>query len=234
MAQMADDAPGSGESAATSIWLRARRETRDRAVLTRDRIVSEAVDLLDAEGIGRLTMRRLAERLDTGSTTLYWHVDTKADVLDLALDAVWGEIELPADDGTWRAHIVDLLGGWRATMLRHPWTAALLGRPMLGPNMLSRMEVLHAELARAGLPGSASTAIGWALCSQVMGSAAAEATFDMAPSDRDAGRRALHEQADRYPTLVANDFMESERWEENFLAGIDVMLDGVERMSPRR
>src|SRR5688500_1061000 len=105
-----DDRRAPADGAAKSIWLRVPRETRDRAVLTRDRIVAEAVNLLDAEGASRLTMRRLAERLDTGSTTLYWHVDTKADVLDLALDAVWGEIELPAGGGTWRDNVVELLG----------------------------------------------------------------------------------------------------------------------------
>ncbi|GAA3149863.1 TetR/AcrR family transcriptional regulator [Nonomuraea salmonea] len=76
-----------------TVWSRRRTEPKPR--LTLDRIVAEALALLDEEGVARLTMRRLAERLGTGSTTLYWHVKTKDDVLDLAMDAVFGEVGLP-------------------------------------------------------------------------------------------------------------------------------------------
>ncbi|NUR82456.1 MAG: helix-turn-helix transcriptional regulator, partial [Nonomuraea sp.] len=79
-----------------NVWARPRKDPKPR--LTLDRIVAEAVALLDEEGVGRLTMRRLADRLGTGSTTLYWHVKTKEDVLDLALDAVFGEVPLPGLD----------------------------------------------------------------------------------------------------------------------------------------
>jgi AcrR family transcriptional regulator len=75
-----------------NVWSRSQKAPRQ--TLTLERIVAEAVALLDEEGVGRLTMRRLAERLDTGSTTLYWHVKTKDDVLDLAMDEVFGEVRL--------------------------------------------------------------------------------------------------------------------------------------------
>lgn len=77
--------------------------------------------LLDEEGIDGLTMRRLAERIGSGVTTLYWHVDTKDDVVDLALDAIFGELPpAPPADTDWRAAIVALLLDWRTAMLRHP------------------------------------------------------------------------------------------------------------------
>ncbi|SEH02340.1 regulatory protein, tetR family [Nonomuraea solani] len=77
----------------SNVWSRPPKAPRQ--TLTLDRIVQEALALLDEEGVSRLTMRRLAERLNTGSTTLYWHVKTKDDVLDLALDAVFREVRLP-------------------------------------------------------------------------------------------------------------------------------------------
>lgn len=57
--------------------------------LSLERIVATAVELLDAEGIDGLKMRRLADRLGAGVMSLYWHVANKEEVFDLALDAVF-------------------------------------------------------------------------------------------------------------------------------------------------
>src|SRR3954452_11570162 len=111
---------GMAAGAGGNVWLRpAGRARRAAPPLNRDRIVDEAVALLDEEGAGRLTMRRLAERLGTGSTTLYWHVETKDDVLDLALDRIFGDVPVPAPGPDRRADVVELMAGWRRAMLRH-------------------------------------------------------------------------------------------------------------------
>ncbi|MFF3442727.1 TetR/AcrR family transcriptional regulator [Streptosporangium sp. NPDC002721] len=88
-----------GGEAAPGVWLRPPRAGRAEPVVTLGRIVAAAVELLDEEGADRLTMRRLAERLETAATTLYLHVETKDDVLDLALDAVFGEVPVPSGTG---------------------------------------------------------------------------------------------------------------------------------------
>src|SRR5437868_1043016 len=147
-----------GTNRAGDIWLRQPRGRREAPPLSRERIVAEAIALLDEEGADRLTMRRLAERLGTGSTTLYWHLDTKDDVLDLALDRVFAEAEVPPATDDWRTDVTAMVDRWRAVMLRHRWTATLMGRPMLGPNVLTRTEFLHAALQRAGLTGASLTA----------------------------------------------------------------------------
>lgn len=225
---------GTGD-AVTNIWLRPPRTTRDRAAINRDRIVDAAVALLDRDGIDGLTMRRLAEQLNTGSTTLYWHVDTKDDVLDLAYDAIVGEIPLPAAPAEdWRDDALHLAVEWRATMVRHPWSASLLGRPLLGPNVLDRLELLQATLARAGLAGEGLEAATWALVSQVMGSAAAEVTFAMRPEDRQAAYEHVRGHADRYPMLAANDYGTESDWTGNFARGITYLLDGLAASTPRR
>lgn len=219
----------------TSIWLRSRPARQGRVVLTRERIVEKAIALLDAEGTDRLTMRRLAERLDTGSTTLYWHVDTKADVLDLALDAVVGEVPLPDDsDAEWRDGCRQLIVAWRATLLRHPWAATLLGRPMLGPNSLARMEFLQATLTQAGLEERDVAAAAWALYSIVVGVAATEATFPLNSDQRRAALRNVLAQPERYPTLAVNPHALEEDWTPNFVAGVDFLLDGIAARSKPR
>jgi AcrR family transcriptional regulator len=217
-------------SQAGGIWLKQPRGRRGAPPLTRDRIVAEAIALLDAEGITRLTMRRLGERLGTGATTLYWHVDTKDDVLDLALDAVFAEAEVPSPSGDWRADVAELVRRWRAAMLRHPWTATLLGRPLLGPNVLERTEFMHATLRDAGLTGPELTSAAYGLSHYVIGSAVTQASWhrqDERAAD-DAASRHVQENRGTYPTLAEQGHPSDLDWDSAFTQGLNYLLDGIE------
>jgi AcrR family transcriptional regulator len=216
-----------------NVWLRPPERTRREAPpLNRDRIVDEAVTLLDEEGVGRLTMRRLAERLGTGSTTLYWHVKTKDDVLDLALDVIFAEVEIPRRaTPDWRADLTALIGAWRAVLLKHPWSAALLGRPMLGPNVLARSEFLYATLLEAGIADPHLTAAAYALSNYVIGSALMQTTWPA--GEEQAARRAaqdhLRANHERYPVLAAHGpLIVDGDWDTSFTIGLTWLLDGVQ------
>lgn len=220
-------------SKSENVWLRpSARRGRDAPPLSRDRIVEEAVALLDAEGADRLTMRRLAERLGTGSTTLYWHVKTKDDVLDLALDKIFGEVEIPPEDGRgWRAALTALINGWRAVLLRHPWSAALLSRPMLGPNVLARSEFLYATLLKAGATEPHLTAAAYGLSNYVIGSGLMQATWPSSAGQemRQAAREHLDAQRESYPTLAEHGPLVAEAdWDTGFALGLTWILDGIE------
>ena len=58
------------------------------------------VRLLDAEGLAKFSMRRLAAELNVTAMSVYWYVDTKDDLLELALDAAFGELNLPDPEAT--------------------------------------------------------------------------------------------------------------------------------------
>ncbi|MFC9748594.1 TetR/AcrR family transcriptional regulator C-terminal domain-containing protein [Streptomyces niveus] len=198
--------------------------------------MDEAVALLDEEGIDGLTMRRLAERIGSGVTTLYWHVDTKDDVVDLALDAILGELppgdaasgeQSVATDDEWRAAIVALLVDWRTTMLRHPWSAALLQRPTLGPNLLARMEFLQATLVRPGFTGAHLHTATWTLYNYLMGATVARASFQLSDEDRETAQRRLRDRSEEFPTLSAHQYMLEDDWDGTFVTGLGYVLDGI-------
>ncbi|MFI6168312.1 TetR/AcrR family transcriptional regulator C-terminal domain-containing protein [Nocardia sp. NPDC051052] len=236
---MVDSAQDSGrnDGRTRSVWLRPSPSGRSEPPITRARIIDAAVALLDEEGLERLTMRRLAQRLGTGSTTLYWHLDTKDDVIDLAVDAIFGETPIPkrhSDD--WRADITTLLIGWRATLLRHPWTAGLAAnrRPLLGPNFLAWMEFLRATLVRAGLADPHISAASWALISHVAGSAASESSLRLSEEDIRASEELVATQPDRYPTLAERGYLGGSDWTANFENGLTYLLDGLAAHLQRR
>ena len=179
----------------------------------------------------RLTMRRLAERLGVGATTLYWHIDTKDDVVDLATDAIFAEAPLPdGHDGNWQENVVALLSGCRAMLLRHPWSAALplRQRPSIGPNFLAWLEFLQATLARAGFKAQQTQAVCWLLYNHVLGSAASQSNLQWSKDERLAAQEQLSRQQDQFPTLVEYEYMLDEDWEDNFHVGVKFVLDGLE------
>ncbi|MFF0725592.1 TetR/AcrR family transcriptional regulator C-terminal domain-containing protein [Streptomyces sp. NPDC004134] len=242
---------GAGDEA-RSIWLRpGRTSARGEPPLTRARIGTAAVALLDEDGIDRLTMRRLADRLAVVAPSLYWHVDTKDDVVDLAVDAIFGEVEPPvagsaagsaaltpagtpdetaAADPDWREGVAAVLGTWRAVLLRHPWAAAVPARrkPGIGPHFLAWMEVLQATLVRAGFTGRDLLAATWALHNHVLGSASTQVALDVTAEERDIAQERVRAAADRYPTLAASDYLRDDDWNGTFAAGLDFILDGLE------
>lgn len=214
-------------SGARSKPLQPVQEPRSEPPLSRERIVATAVELLDAQGRDGLTMRRLADRLGSGAMSLYWHVNNKEDVFDLALDSVLEYRGPPqiVESQDWRADVVHMLEDWRASMLRHPWSASLLPRRALGPNILSRLELLSKTLSKAGVADMDLNVAIWSLWNYVMGATITRASFDLSDDDRAAAQQRL--TSERYPTIERSRLLLDNDWDGAFRKGLDFLLDGL-------
>src|SRR5580693_6527230 len=95
-----------------------RRERPAKPALTRAGIVAAALAVMRAEGLDRVTMRRLAQELDTGAASLYVYVSNTAELHAAVLDELLGELDLsPATvgseaDGDWRDRLVQILDSY--------------------------------------------------------------------------------------------------------------------------
>ncbi|GGK84062.1 TetR family transcriptional regulator [Sphaerisporangium melleum] len=144
----------------TSVWSRegAQRAApaREQPALSRDQIVRAAIDLLDAEGLDALSMRKLGARLGAGATSLYWHVAHKDELLELVLDEVYSEVLVPGPEAAagWQDTVAAFAYGLREAILRHPWSVALVGvMPSIGPNALTAAGRLTQAMENAGFTG---------------------------------------------------------------------------------
>ena len=136
--------------------------TTDRAAtdsattgLDRDRITAVTLALLDAEGLAKFSMRRLAAELNVTAMSVYWYVATKDDLLELALDRVAGELALPDldDDSDWRVQMRQLAQSYREMLVGHPWAAPLMSRFLnIGPNMMRFSTASLGLIAKSGVP----------------------------------------------------------------------------------
>jgi AcrR family transcriptional regulator len=144
-----------------------------RDTLTRDQIVTAAIDLLDAEGLEGLSMRSLGQRLGSAATAMYWHVGSKDDLIVLAGDQVWTEIPLPdltSVDGPTAAAAMatDLY----EMLIRHPWLVQAFGSfVVFGPGIARHHDHSLAVYEAAGFTGEVAERAMAAVFTYVLGNA---------------------------------------------------------------
>ncbi|MEU4572328.1 TetR/AcrR family transcriptional regulator [Nonomuraea sp. ATR24] len=234
-----------------SVWTRPRRARREQPSLSREQIVAEALRLLDSEGISALSMRRLGGQLGSVATAIYWHVANKDELIELVVDEVFGEIEVPvADDPAgWREAAATLARGWRDMILRHPWTVHVLDEVVSsfhGPNSLRLSDEMLGLFEKAGFDLFEADRAGKTLISYVLGIAMSEAAAlsRMARDNRSEHEwiKALWPSADEaardHPRIRAlytayRDTDPAKNREDSFTYGLDRVLDGIEARLPR-
>jgi AcrR family transcriptional regulator len=136
---------------------RGRDRNRPGPSLSRAEIVDAAIAIADADGADAVSMRRIAQALRSGTMSLYWHVANKDELLDLMLDALNAEVEVPEPTGDWRADLRALARSHSAMLRRHLWVMDFIGgRPPLGPNTLLNMEHSLTVLDGMGLDVTSS------------------------------------------------------------------------------
>jgi AcrR family transcriptional regulator len=132
-----------------------RRERPAKPALTRAGIVAAAVGLMQAEGLDKVTMRRLAQELDTGAASLYVYVDNTAELHAAMLEQLLGRVDLSpvTAAGDWRDRLVAVLTSYTIVLFEQPGLAqsALVTRPS-GPAYLSLAEAILELLAAGGVP----------------------------------------------------------------------------------
>jgi AcrR family transcriptional regulator len=185
---------------------RSRRERAAKAALTRRGIVAAAVEVMRAEGLGRVTMRRLAQELDTGPASLYVYFRNTAQLHAAVLDDLLGSVDLsPVEaEGDWRERVEAVLTSYSLVLFEYPSLAqsAVTARPS-GENYLRLVEAILALLDEGGVP-PAQASWGLDLLLQVATSSAAEHAGGDDPDEWDAVGVALRAvRPETHPRIAA-------------------------------
>lgn len=129
----------------------ARGRTPPHASFGTDDVVRAAIELADADGLGGLSMRRIATRLGIATMSTYRHVSGRDELVVRMLDAVFADYPPPAVPPVgWRARAELTARAIWAACQRHPWLANSLSmtRPQATPN-----GAVHTEFLLAALDG---------------------------------------------------------------------------------
>jgi AcrR family transcriptional regulator len=209
---------------------------RGRPQIPFDRIVATAVEILDEAGIDGLSMRSLADRLGSGTATLYRHVAGKDELLALAVDQVLGELvlEAPAEANTWQDAVRLGATGLFAVLSRHRGVGPLLvSHAPVGPNGLRVREQALAVLLDAGFaPKSAGRAY-TAIAHYVVGSAIQQSSSGAPEAVDEDQIRLLFRGLDgkRFPaTRATARYVPGTSVEAEFVFGLDLLIAGLTQL----
>ena len=102
--------------------------------LTRELVLSAALELVDDEGLDALTMRRLGQVLERDPMSLYRYAENRAALLDGVSELVLNELAIFPSDPDWKAQLRRIAHDLRLLALRHPNVIPLLvTRPLSTP-----------------------------------------------------------------------------------------------------
>ncbi|WP_378738581.1 TetR/AcrR family transcriptional regulator [Nocardia brasiliensis] len=210
-----------------------RRARPAKAPLSREVIIETGLRILDQEGLAALTMRRVAQDLDTGAASLYVYVANRDDLMAAMLDHVLGTIEQPTG-GSWRERLGTLVQAAVVAMSRHEGLAVVaLGAIPTGTNALVLIDRMLALLAEGGVDERTNS---WAvdlLFLYITAAAAEQSAYNTKGMRAEAhlaevDKRFAGLPADRYPMIVA--------MRESLMAGdgdaraqwaLRVLIDGI-------
>jgi AcrR family transcriptional regulator len=204
-------------------------------------MIEVALELVDELGAGALNMRILAERLGTGTATLYRHVSGREELLVHVVDRVLAEDLEPGSDREtppgWQEAARRIAFRFRATLSRHPNVLPLLVAQLPnGPHALRVREQSLAALMRFGLSPELAARSYNALAVYVIGSCAVE------PAERSGGVEAAalgdyyrSLNPDVYPsTVAAAAALTGGSPQDEFAEGLGFIIDGIDRARRRR
>jgi AcrR family transcriptional regulator len=201
--------------------------------LNTDSIVDAAIELIEAGGLGALTMRKLATRLHCSPMALYRHVADKQTLIGAIADHYLADLELPDTEGLpWQDAIVAVTVAVHHAFLAHPPLEEILGVRHVDTMAVFRAdEVILRALGEAGLDGRAAVHALDVFTSYAVGATLRQAAKRASsPAEDDRLRRLRALPAEDFPfvreqagELVTVDFTLS------FEDGLRLLIDGVER-----
>jgi AcrR family transcriptional regulator len=219
---------------------RAEPTSETRAPLSRERVLQTAVELADRHGIEWLSMRKLADELGVAAMSLYYYVPNKVDLIDGMIDIVFSEIEPPSLDVDWKTAMRRRAVSTREALNRHRWAVGRMeGRSTHGPSNLRLHDAVLGCLRKAGFSLEATVHAYSVQDAYVYGFVLQET--DMSPETPDDFAAVAQQQmvdyrevlAD-YPHLVevvgGHVAQAGYDYAKEFLFGLDLILDGLERL----
>ncbi|MBO1417872.1 TetR/AcrR family transcriptional regulator [Streptomyces sp. FH025] len=220
------------------LWGPPAKPTRGpKPALSLERIAAAGVEAADAEGLGAVSMQKVAGLLDFTKMSLYRYVPGKAELIALMVESALDEPPATAE-GDWREQLTAWAHHLAASFARHPWLLdATIGPRVLGPRELAWLERVVAALDGRGLTGSERMDAAVLLAGHVR--SIAEQSRAVGPDGSPEAElltalgTVVHRHADRYPALAAA-MAEPDGRDQALDFGLERILDGLAALIDRR
>jgi AcrR family transcriptional regulator len=207
------------------------RRSPGRPAVPLERIVTTALQIVDDDGADALSMRTLAQRLDSGTATLYRHFAGRADVVAHVVDRVFGSVELDTaklSTMTWQEACKAAAHSMFDVLCRHRNVTPLLADDVpIGPNALVVRERMIAFLLGNGFPPALAARTYATLARYILGFAI-QLTSIRSDLDDNKLAKVFHDlDPGQFPATVAVADSLPVPWEDEFAFGLELLVDGL-------
>lgn len=221
---------------------RIRRQGRPRAdeeLLSRERILAAALQIVNEEGMGKLTMRRLATALNVDPMAIYRYLPGKAAVIGGLVEMVFGHFSVAtSEDAPWQDQVRAFVEAYRSLTRTYANLALYLVTDTEAGSKaaLPANEILYRALLKAGLPPRWVLHAADLIVDYLNGCALAESSGALEESDNREGFVAalVGEAPDHYPTMRS--LLQSLPTDDTHVGDdpeIEIILSGIEAMAKR-
>lgn len=199
--------------------------------LDRPRIINAALNLLQAEGLEPITMRRIADYLGVKAASLYYHVKDKEHLIYLLGEKIRSEIELPSEDLDWREQLKNWANNFRQILKLYRDSVQIMNATTFtaSPHRFLHIEYLFRILAEKGFNDSQIPWFASMLKNYVLGFVDEENRIIDRSNRTDYPSHFQALPKEKYPHINRlAEFTMSSDYDHEFLCGIKVLLDGFE------
>ena len=204
---------------------------RPRPVLSEEKILGVALEMAESDGISKMTMRAIGERLGADPTAVYRYFPKKADLLEAMANRLFAEVPLGDRDAPWRARIEHMTDAARKLYRDHPTLTTLLATSDdTLDSLVTINEHLLVALLDAGLQPEQAAVFHQAIISSVLGAAILESNGAFTDDDERATLRRIYSALppEQYPALAANAAHLFPEADDVFDLTLQLTLDAIE------
>ncbi len=207
------------------------KRSRGRPALPLDRILAAALELVDELGADALSMRSLAQRLGSGTATLYRHFSSRSELVGLVVDRMIGDIDTRAIASLpWQEACMSFAQSMFEALGQHgDFASLLIGHVPVGPNALAHRELVLSVLLDNGF-APAAAAHAYATVSRYVLGFAIQLSGSGAEQDSDISATFHRLDPSRYPATVAVADELPIPLAEEFEFGLRLIVSGLERL----
>jgi AcrR family transcriptional regulator len=207
------------------------RRSPGRPPIPLDRIVTTALEIVDEQGADALSMRTLAQRLDSGTATLYRHFAGRADLVAHVVDRVFGTVELDVarlSTMTWQEACKAAAHSMFDALRAHQNVTPLLAEDVpIGPNAMAARERMIAFLLANGFPPALAARSYATLARYILGFAIQVTSTRGNIDDASLGQVFHDLDPAQFPATVAIAHNLPVPWEDEFAFGLELIVDGL-------
>ncbi len=194
-------------------------------------ICKNAIALVGEEGLEKLNMRKLADRLNIKAASLYNHVKSKSELFDLIQGYLYSHMSDIKNNSDWKLHLTELAHNTRDGLLTNPNLVTLFAtRPVITSTALSQCEKSLTILKNAGFSEAKILMIFRNMNVFILGHVLAE-VGEPPNVEKDYAEPSIKNiDIDDYPTLKkASSYKTNMNFDKGFKFGLNCMLSGLEK-----